>query len=369
MPPLHLLIKPASSLCNLRCAYCFYHDVAARRAMPSFGIMTEATLQAVLRRAFDYAQGSLTIAFQGGEPTLAGLGFFRAAARLQGELSRPGLAVRNAIQTNGYGLGEEWARFFRENDYLVGLSLDGRPALNDRHRVDARGEGTSFAVMKTAELLSRHGVEYNILAVVTRQMAARAAETYAFFKKSGFRYLQFIPCLDPLGEPAGAQPYSLAAALYGRFLCETFDLWHGDFLRGEGISIRDFDNYVQMAAGYPPESCSLRGVCGAQNVVEADGSVYPCDFYVLDEMRLGNLLRDDFPAIHRRREELRFIERSREIADDCRACDVYGMCRAGCFRHREGGKSVFCEAYRMFFAHARDGLSEIARVALGGRKR
>lgn len=363
MPPLHVLIKPASGLCNLRCRYCFYHDVAQNRQVPSYGVMSEAMLETVIRKALDFAQGECTIAFQGGEPTLAGLEFFQAVVRLQRRHNTKGLPIHNAIQTNGYGLGEDWARFFAENRFLVGLSLDGRLALHDRNRIDAKGNGTFAQVMDTARLFRERGVEFNILAVVSRHTAARAAEVYAFFKKNGFRFLQFIPCLDPLGEPFGGKAYSLTPQLYGKFLCELYDLWRADLLRGDGVSIRDFDNYAQMAAGYPPESCNLRGVCGLQNVVEADGSVYPCDFYVLDEMRLGNLADDDFAQLYRRREEMGFVEKSTRHDDGCKNCRFFAMCRGGCMRHREAGKSYFCEAYRALFEHAGEGFAQIARAA------
>jgi uncharacterized protein len=368
MPPLSLLIKPASGLCNLRCSYCFYHDVAANREIASYGIMTEETLGHVLKKALEAAEDEIIIAYQGGEPTLAGLDFFKKSVALQGEYNRKKLRIHNAIQTNGIGLDADWADFFRENNFLVGLSLDGIMDVHDRHRVDAGGAGSFSDVMDTVALFDCCGVSYNILAVVTLPLARRIRAAYKFFRRCGFEYLQFIPCLDPLGAPFGGHDYSLTPAVYGRFLCELFDLWYADMERGPAPSIRDFDNYVQMLMGYPPESCNLRGVCGMQYVVEADGAVYPCDFYVLDEMRLGNLNEVDFDKIDRRRAEIRFIEASEPLDPACAGCEYLPICRGGCRRHRETGsglgRTYFCEAYKMFFAHALGRLEGIARAAL-----
>ncbi len=368
MPPLSLLIKPASGLCNLRCRYCFYHDVAENREIDSYGIMTGETIENVLKKALAAADREITIAYQGGEPTLAGLDFFRETVEMQKRHNKKRLAVHNAIQTNGVHLDDAWARFFHDNRFLVGLSIDGIMDVHDENRLDAKREGTFARVMQTADLFDRYKVEYNILTVVTLRLARRIRAAYRFFKKRGFGYLQFIPCLDPLGEPFGGHDYSLTPQAYGQFLCDLFDLWYADIEAGEAPSIRDFDNYVQMLMGYPPESCNLRGVCGMQYVVEADGSVYPCDFYVLDDMRLGNLNEEDFPQIDRRRAEIGFIEASEPLDPACGACEYLNICRGGCRRHRETGaalgRTYFCESYKMFFAHALPGLSAIARALM-----
>ncbi len=368
MPPLSLLIKPASGLCNLRCRYCFYHDVAENREVSSYGIMSEDTLENVLKKALAASEYEITIAYQGGEPTLAGLDFFRKSVELQNLHNKKRLTIHNAIQTNGVHLTAEWAEFFRENRFLVGLSVDGIMDVHDQNRMDAKGAGTFSAVMETADLFDRHGVDYNILTVVTMSLARRIRAAYRFFRKRGFGYLQFIPCLDPLGEPFGRHGYSLTPEAYGRFLCDLFDLWYADMEAGSAPSIRDFDNYVQMLMGYPPESCNLRGVCGMQYVVEADGAVYPCDFYVLDFMRLGNLNEVGFSEIDQRRMQIGFIEASEPLDPACDACEFLSICRGGCRRHRETGEGLrrtyFCESYKMFFAHALPRLSAIARALL-----
>lgn len=201
--PIHLLIKPASGNCNLRCAYCFYADITEKRETPSFGMMSEETLEAVVRKALERAQGEVTFAFQGGEPTLSGLPFFRRFVELVRAHNTRNLTVHSAIQTNGILLDGEWAAFLAENRFLVGLSLDGTAAVHDLHRVDARGEGTHKRLMAAVRTLQAHKVEFNVLTVVTAKAAREIRSIYAFFRRNQLLYQQYIPCLDPLGEARG----------------------------------------------------------------------------------------------------------------------------------------------------------------------
>lgn len=365
----HLLIKPASGMCNLNCRYCFYHDIVEKREQRSYGFMTEQTLEAVIEKGLAYAEEEISISFQGGEPTLAGLDFFKTAVALQKKHNLRGIPIHNAIQTNGIGLNEEWADFLRDNHFLVGISLDGGKDTHNCNRIDRHGEGTFHSVMDTIRLLQAKGVAFNVLTVVNRQTALQAARIYRFYKKHNLGYLQFIPCLDPLGEAHGKMPYSLTAQDYGTFLCTLFDLWYADAKKGEACSILQFENYIEMMLGYPPQACGMGGVCGMQHVVEADGSVYPCDFYVLDEYRLGNLRTDSLEQINLRRREIGFVEASTAISPECRGCQFYPLCRGGCRRHRpvnaDGtlGLNIFCQSYRQFFAHALPRLMELARIA------
>lgn len=371
MQSVHIMLKPASGHCNLNCRYCFYHDLVGKRAGGSYSFMTEETLEAVLRKGLAAATWDCTIAFQGGEPTLVGLDFFRRAVALQKQYNVHHVQIHNAIQTNGLTLTAEWADFLRENHFLVGISLDGVKDTHDVNRTDASGAGTFNRVLQAIQLLESRGVPYNILTVVNRQTAAHAGKIYNFYKRNGLQYLQFIPCLDPFGDTPGGEPYSLTAEDYGRFLCILFDLWYRDARRGEAPSIRQFENYIEMLLGYPPEACGMAGICSMQHIVEADGSVYPCDFYVLDAYRLGNLNTDDFEQIDARRRALGFLEQSRAVADGCRSCRFFPLCRGGCRRYRpvaeDGtmGRSIFCESYARFFAYAAPRLQELARIAAG----
>lgn len=375
MPPLNVMIKPSSGNCNMNCAYCFYCDEMRNRAQESYGFMAEETLKNVIRRTLLRAEGYIGYAFQGGEPTLRGLDFFRKAMEYQRLYNRRGIRVSNAFQTNGYALDHDWCRFFAQNRFLVGLSVDGTREIHDFLRRDRRDLGPTFdRVVEAAGLLERHGVEFNILTVVTRQVAEDIKEIYRFYERKGWRYQQYIECLDPLEKGWGKESYSLTPEVYGRFLIDLFGLWHEDWKRGRMPYNRKFENYVSILMGRIPESCEQRGICGMQMVVEADGSVYPCDFYVMDRYRLGNFNTDRLDDIDAKRREISFVEESGKVSEVCRSCEYYRVCRGGCQRSRlfyseeKGYRSYFCEGYRMFFRECLGKLREMADwVQRGGR--
>lgn len=365
MPPVNLLIKPASSLCNMRCKYCFYADVSRNRDTLSYGRMEEDTLETLVKRAFEYATGYAGFAFQGGEPTLAGLNFYRKLIELQNKYNTRNLPVYNSIQTNGYALNEEWAAFFAEHHFLVGLSLDGTKEAHNALRLDAKGEGTYDTVVRSTALLEQAGVDFNILCVVNNYVARHPQKVYNNLKK--YRYLQFIPCLDDFdGEK---ESFSLTPQRYGTFLKTTFDLYYQDFMAGNYVSIRNFDNYVRMLQGYPPESCAMNGVCTCYFVIEGDGSVFPCDFYVLDQWKLGNVHRDSLSDLVRSQKAQEFVSMSRHRSDACMTCPYYRLCRGGCRREREPftdnrpGLNRFCESYKILFSHGISRMLEIAGMA------
>ena len=355
MPPISVLMKPASGMCNMKCEYSFYCDKMDKRSKESFGFMSEETLRNVIRKTMLRAEGFVSYAYQGGEPTLRGIDFFRKAVAFQKQYNRHGIQVNNALQTNGYLLDEEWCLFLKENQFLVGLSVDGTAKYHDALRHSKTGEGTFERVCRSAELMDRFQVDYNILTVVTPQIARHIEEIYPEYQRRGWHYQQYIACLDPLGEGHGRTEYSLTPEEYGAFLDRLFALWYRDYQKGRQPYIRQFDNYIGMAKGYPPEACDQRGTCGIQNVVEADGSVYPCDFYMLDEYLLGNFNKDRLDAIDERRREIGFVERSCLLNEACRECNYYGLCRGGCQRHRDYNEKTgrydnyFCRAYKIFF--------------------
>ena len=369
MPPVNLLIKPASGLCNMTCDYCFYCDETQKRQQESYGIMSEKTLKNVIRKSVLAAEGSCTIAFQGGEPTLCGLDFFKKVIAFVQQYNRHGIHIEYALQTNGFGITKEWCQFFAQHHFLIGLSVDGLRDTHNTYRHSKSGGGTYDRIMETVRLFDQYHVEYNILTVVHRETARRIREIYRDYRKRGWNYMQFITCLDPLGEERGGQEYSLLPETYGRFLIDLFDMWYEDLKKEDQPYIRQFDNYVTMMLGYWPESCEQRGTCGIQNVVEADGSVYPCDFYVLDEYCLGNFNNTSMAEIYKKREELGFIRRSMNHPDECKACRWFSLCRGGCYRSRitelgdEKCWNYFCPGYKMFFEACYDRLREAAEIA------
>lgn len=370
MPPIHVMLKPASGLCNMRCTYCFYADEMKNRSRTDYGIMSLKTLENVVRKVLEFAEGSCTIAFQGGEPTLAGLDFYRELLRLEKEYNDRKIPVFHALQTNGYALDREWCAFFAKERFLIGLSVDGIKATHDAYRKDAAGADTYFHTLEAAGMLDAAGAEFNVLTVVNGKTAPKIRRIYEQYRKLGFRWQQYIACLDPLGE-AHAREYSLTPEAYGQFLIDLFQLWHLDLQKGEQPYIRQFENYVGILLGRQPESCEQRGVCSLQSIVEADGSVYPCDFYCLDEYRLGNLNNDDMDAILKRLGESGFVQDSVSHGEECRNCPYFLICRGGCRRHRETGdergRNRFCSAYKMFFDACLPELQEIAERVAGGR--
>lgn len=370
MDALSLLIKPASGNCNMRCRYCFYADVTDSREVKNRGMMTLDTLEILVKKAFEEATHFVSFGFQGGEPTLAGLDFYKALMEFQRTYNIRRIPVSNSIQTNGSLIDTDWAEFFAENQFLTGLSIDGTKEIHDRLRPDAQRKGTYLRCMKAADTLTKAGADFNILTVVTRDFARHPDKAYNFYKKNNLRYIQLIPCLDGLEEAHGSSPYSLSAELYGDFLCRFFDLWYEDFIRGDYYSVRMFDNYIRIPMGEPPENCGMRGHCSAYPVIEADGSVYPCDFYVIDEYLLGYVQKDSFTDMLQGTTAARFITPSETVHEDCLTCPYGFLCRGGCRRDREtmpdGSLSVnyYCEGYKKFFAHTKDRIMDIARKML-----
>ncbi len=368
MPPLSVLIKPASSSCNLRCKYCFYYDIAEKRDVKNFGIMTADTLKTIVKKLLSEATGSCSFAFQGGEPTLAGLDFYKQLIRFQKEYNLNGCKINNAIQTNGIVIDDDWAQFLAENDFLVGISLDGPPEIHNHNRIDEGDDGTSNRVMKTIRLFDKYKVKYNILYVVTALSAKHPEKIYRYFKKQGYEYWQFIPCLDPYGDERGNSAFSLTPELYADFLKTTFDLWYQDIIGGNIISIRYFDNLVRMAAGMRPEACGMSGVCQCQFVIEADGGVYPCDFYVFDDYKMGNILDNSFKELFERDVTRDFIKKSCYVDPECKQCRWFGLCRGGCRRDRDYNgdqvlqKNYYCEALKSFFEYSASRLMHLSRM-------
>ena len=299
MPPLTVMVKPVSGACNMRCRYGFYADEAAVRCGQSAAGMTRPEAETLIRSAFAAAEpgAQVSFSFQGGEPTLAGLDFFRFFMAKAAELRPARVHINYALQTNGLVLNDEWAEFLAANQVLVGISLDGTKELHDNTRLDAKGKGTWNRVTAALHVLQKHDVEVNLLCVVNRAVARSPQKVYASLKKLGVRHLQFIACLDPIEGERGAQPWALTPEAYGKFLCGLFDVYYRDWVNGDYTSVRLFDDYIHMAMGMPAGICATSGSCGAYFVVEGDGTVYPCDFYCLDEWEMGRIGEQSIPEL------------------------------------------------------------------------
>ena len=359
MKQLQVLIKPASSACNLRCRYCFYEDESNCREIKNYGVMSAEIRKTLIENALSCAEDSCIFAFQGGEPVLAGLEWFQDFVEEVNKRKVEKQQIAYTIQTNGTLLDEKWLTFLKENQFLVGLSLDGTEVLHDENRKDKHGNGTFSKVLSVAEELRKREISFNILTVLTGQYAEKVGEIYDFYKKQGFLYQQYIPCLDALNERQGSNPYSIWPKQYEYALKVLFDRWFQDTVQGEACYIRQFDNWLTVLAGGAPEACSMCGKCSMQNVVEANGDVYPCDFYVLDEYKIGNVTEKSFEEMQRMTEnadEVSFFREAEKRDDRCAECRYYPLCRGGCRRDliREGEKcrQYFCEAYEGFFQYA-----------------
>ena len=353
-----LLVKPAGSSCNQACAYCFYRGRGGPGPKSAERRMSPAVLEEMIRQAFEQCGQAVGFGWQGGEPTLMGLDFFRRAAALMVRWGR-GKSVSNGLQTNGLLLDREWARFLREHHFLVGLSLDGPEHVHDRYRRLVDGRRSWAMVVDRARMLLEEGVEVNAVAVVNDYSAGFPDETYSFFKGLGLRHMQFIPCVetDP-ADPSHAAAFSAQAESYGRFLVRLFDLWHDDVDEsGRRPYIRFFESLFFRYVGRRPPDCSLLKECGTYLVVEADGGVYPCDFFVEEGRRLGNVMEDRLERLLNSGPQTRFGRAKAEVPEPCRTCRWLDLCRGGCPKDRlrdprDGGRDHFCMSYRMFFEHA-----------------
>lgn len=368
MPPVSVLIKPASSACNMKCKYCFYNAIANNRSNAFEGMLSIENLVKLVSEALETAEGQCSFGFQGGEPTLRGLDFYKTLIELVKKHNKKGLPVHYAIQTNGTHIDEEWAAFLAENRFLVGLSLDGPAEIHNLNRIKQNNDPSFNEVMRAARIMTKHKVDFNILCVVTGRAARSIEKIYNFYKKQGFKYLQFIPCLEPIEVERGTTNYNLGISEFGDYLIRLFDLWYTDFIKGNYISIRHIDNIIRIFMGQPPELCSMSGHCTIQYVVEGDGGVYPCDFYVFDEWRLGTL--GEMSLAEMRSSELarKFLEESHILPEKCRSCKYLQLCRNGCRRDRarENYLNYYCEAWMRFYEYVIPKLRHVAMIIRNG---
>ena len=334
MKQLSVMLKPASSLCNMRCRYCFYADVSSQRAVASYGLMQPETARAILANLFaDLEPGDrLTLAFQGGEPTLAGLGFFEDLVEEVQKYREKKVQVHYALQTNGLLLDDAWCAFLRRHDFLVGLSMDGPAACHNANRVDAGGKGTFRQVLAAKQRMDRHGVAYNVLMTLTGQLARHPQQVWNLMEEQDLRFVQFTPCMGPLDGPES--PYALSPARYASFYTALFQRWYDSYCRGVYRSVKLFDDLVNLLAFGQCNACGLVGRCQPQLVVEADGSVYPCDFYVLDRYRTGTLTTDTLRTVYESPVALQFLQRPADPLTLCGQCPYRTICSGGCQRMR-----------------------------------
>lgn len=343
-----IMLKPASSLCNLKCRYCFYSSVASEREAYSKGFMEMKTAENVIKSALSLAKGTPVIfTFQGGEPALRGIEFYKEFVKICSEENNLNSQIAYCFQTNATLLDDEWCRFFKENNFLVGVSLDGNEQQN-AYRVYPNGESSFENVMNAVALLKKYNVSFNILSVVTKQLALSVRDNYKFLKQNGINNVQYINCLKPLSGEYDSEVY-MNDNDYECFLNNSFRLYYNDNMRGGRLSVRSFDNYLMLLSGSDAEQCNMNGFCSPQFVVEGDGTVYPCDFFCTDEYELGNINELSFFDISKSEAFIGFLKNGCTISEECRNCDYFALCRGGgCKRYALDGD--FCSVYKKFFS-------------------
>jgi uncharacterized protein len=326
--------------------------------------MSDAVLEQMVRSFLATPQSQYSFGWQGGEPTLMGVDFFRRIIEFQKRHGRSGAVVGNGVQTNGTLITPEMARVFAEYQFLVGVSVDGPAEIHDRHRLRANGSGSHEDVMRGIGHLRNAGAEFNILVLVSDANVAHAREVYRYLCHEGFLYHQYIPCVEP-GPDRGILPFSISGPQWGDFLCELFDCWYPHDTRR--VSVRLFDAILALMVDGVRNICHFGRDCCQYFVVEYNGDIYPCDFFVEQDLRLGNLMQDSWTDLQRSPVYLEFGAQKRRWHPACDDCELLWICQGDCLKHRlcaNGGDprhmSHLCEGWKRFYAHSLPAFERLA---------
>jgi uncharacterized protein len=389
----HVLTKPIGPICNLDCSYCFYLEkeelYPQNKSAGSFR-MNDQTLEKYVEQ---YIAGQdvpeIWFAWQGGEPTLMGLDFYKRAVEFQNKYCPPGKQIKNALQTNGTLLNAQWCEFLRSQDFLVGLSIDGPKPLHDRYRVDKAGRGTFDQVMRAWDLLKAHDVQYNTLTVVNREVSLHPLEVYEFLKSNGSIFMQFIPLVERVGptprqfapppllkilEPvAEVTAWSVQAVQYGEFLTAIFDQWVRHDVGNHFVQLFDVQLGIEMGLG--SSLCLFAETCGKALAIEHNGDLYSCDHFVYPTYHLGNIHNEDLSAMIESPRQQKFGADKRDtLPQYCRQCEVRQSCNGECPKHRfiqtpdgEPGLNYLCAGYKQFFNHIKPYMQAMAQLLRNGR--
>lgn len=373
-----LMLKPVGSRCNLHCSYCYYLDKSS-----IYGgrepVMDIPLLETCLR---DFCEScdlpELTVEWHGGEPLLAGLDWFRTALAIERRYSG-GRPVHNTLQTNGTLLTPDWAVFFKDNDFLIGLSLDGPEDVHDAFRRTGGAGGPTFgAVMHGLETLLRYGVEFNTLTTISKASEGRGGDVYRFLKSVGSRYMQFMPVYEHLREDRGMTlvaspsepgsrlaPWSVSPVAFGQYLCDIFDLW----VRQDVGScyVLTFDAALSSWCGVRPGICTFCDSCGGNLTIEHNGDIYPCDHFVYPEYRLGNVRNISLRDAATSTRQMNFgLAKRNSLPEQCLRCTWRPACNGGCPKHRFSRLNSLCDGYRMFYAHIAPAMDRMRSLLLAG---
>jgi len=362
--PFSLLIKPTSADCNLRCEYCFYLDRSALYPETKRHRMSDTVLDRMISSYMATAQPAYYFGWQGGEPTLMGVEFFRRVTEYQQKYGRRGAVVSNGLQTNATLIDDEMAAHFSKYRFLVGVSIDGPAQMHDRFRVNPAGRGSHADVLKGIDCLKRHNVEFNALVLVSSANVNRAKEVYHYLCDLGMYYHQYIPCVefDNNGHPL---TFTISAKQWGDFLCDVFAEWIRRDARR--VSIRWFDSVISYLVDGSYTVCQMGQNCCQYFLVEHNGDIYPCDFFVQPELRLGNIRNTSWQELLQSQVYLDFGGQKMQWPRECDTCGYLAYCSGGCLKHRlfHGKRhsrqlSWLCRGYKQFYQHALPELKTLA---------
>lgn len=366
-----VMIKPTGSVCNLDCQYCFYLE--KEKLYPDRNNnfrMSESTLENLVQQHIAAQEiDEVIFAWQGGEPTLMGIDFYRKAVALQKRYAN-GKRVINTFQTNGVLVDDRWCAFFKEHAFLVGISIDGDAVMHDKWRVTRSGKPTHKKVEQAIYSLRRHGVEFNTLTVVSQANASQPLDVYRYLKDAGSQYMQFIPLVErgnitgdgkQLAHPKESQtqvmPWSVGSMQFGKFLSAIFDVWIREDIGN--ISVQLFEQTLAAWCDLPPQVCIFAPRCGSAFALEMNGDVYNCDHYVYADYKLGNIKQTSLKEMNNGAQNLDFAENKyRNLSGECHSCPWLFACYGGCPKHRflpslsgDTKQNYLCEGYRYFFDH------------------
>ena len=360
------LIKPASADCNLQCPYCFYLDRCHLYPETKKHRMSDEVLEKMVSSFMGTGQRQYAFCWQGGEPTLMGVDFFRRVTELQKKYGKTGDSVANSLQTNATIIDDDFARHFAEYNYLIGVSLDGPKDVHDGYRRYASGRGSYDDVVRGIERLKEHAVAFNILTLVTSANAGRAKEVYRYLSENGYLHHQYIPCVE-FNEKNKPLPFAISAEDWGDFLCEIFDMWYPKDTRR--ISVRLFDSILNLMIDGVRSICRLGKDCCQYLVVEYNGDVYPCDFFVEKGLKLGNIMDASWQDMLSSPAYIEFGKKKAEWNEKCSACDFIDVCAGDCLKHRLYANddprtlSWLCEGWEKFFRHSLEDFKKLAGEA------
>jgi uncharacterized protein len=366
MKSFQLLIKPVSYDCNLKCSYCFYLRVEDIYPKVKELRMNNEILERLISEFLQFRFKESIFGWQGGEPTLAGLDFFKEVVKLQQKHGVSGQVIGNAFQTNGILINDDWGKFLHKYQFLIGLSLDGPKVIHDRYRRSIGRKSVWEKVMSAADCLRKNEVEFNILCVVSKANVNQAKQIYQFFLDNEIFHLQFIPALesDHTGKKAS---FTISDNQYGQFLCELFDEWKKD---PRQASIRLFSGLLAHHLGFPKGYCTIEEKCADYLLIEWNGDVYPCDFFVKDEYNLGNIMKESLSKLKNNRDNM-FNNLKSSLSNECQTCDWLELCYGGCVKDRifpdnpNKEKSYFCKSYQKFFQYSNNWFLEYSKKIKG----